>query len=113
MVMITIVLLLCVATLHHNLVFNNTAGSAIVNVKSVVFASNLHLNELTLPQFYDSTKQIVLHFLRDLDEYYRIKNIPESLRLPLAMRAVTDPTAKSWFSTVYGELNGYEHFKSL
>jgi len=36
---------------------NNTAGSAIVNVKSDVFESNLHLNELTLPQFYDSSKQ--------------------------------------------------------
>ena len=58
------------------------------------------MNELTLPNFYDSSNQIVLHFLRDLDEYYRIKNVPESLKLPLAMRAVTDPTAKSWFSTV-------------
>ena len=29
------------------------------------------------------------------------------------MRAVTDPIAKSWFSTVYSELNVYEHFKTL
>ena len=29
------------------------------------------------------------------------------------MRAVTDPTAKNWFSTVYSELKGYEHFKEL
>jgi len=92
---------------------NNKSGSAIVNVSSDVFADNSSMNELILPKFYDSSNQIVLHFLRDLDEYYRIKNVPESLKLPLAMRAVTDPIAKSWFSTVYGELKGYEHFKTL
>jgi len=69
--------------------------NAIVNVSSDVFADNSSMNELTLPKFYDSSNQIVLHFLRDLDEYYRIKNVPESLKLPLAMRAVTDPIAKS------------------
>ena len=83
--------------------------NAIVNVKSDVFANNSPMNELTLPTFHDSSNQIALHFLRDLDEYYRIKNVPEPLKLPLAMRAVTDPTTKSWFSTVYGELHDYEH----
>jgi len=92
---------------------NNISGTAIVNVTSDVFANNSPINELTLPNFYDSSKQIVLHFLRDLDEYYRIKNVPESLKLSLAIRAVTDPIAKSWFSTVYCELRGYEHFKTL
>ena len=71
---------------------------AIVNVTSDVFANSSPINELTLPNFYDSSNQI-LHFLRDLDEYYRIKNVPESLKLPLAMRAVTDPTAKNLIST--------------
>jgi hypothetical protein len=84
-----------------------------VNVPPEVFASNLHLNELTLPQFHDSSTQIVLHFLRDLNEYYQIKNSPESLKLPLAMRAISAPIAKRWFSTVYHELKGYEQFKSL
>jgi hypothetical protein len=92
---------------------DSISGSAVVNVTSDVFANNLLINERTLTNFYDSSKQILLHFLRDLDEYYRIKNIPESLKLPLALRAVTDPIAKSWFSTVYSELNGYENFKTL
>jgi hypothetical protein len=35
------------------------------------------MNELTLPNSYDRSNQIVLHFLRDLDEYYRINNDPE------------------------------------
>ena len=92
---------------------NSNSGNAIVNVTSDVFADSSLINELTLPNIYDSSKQILLHFLRDLDEYYRIKNVPESLKLPLAMRAVTDPVAKNWFSTVYSELKCYEHFKTL
>jgi hypothetical protein len=92
---------------------NGDLESAIVNAPPGMLANSLYLNELTLPQFHDSSRQIVLHFLCDLDEYYQIKNIPESLKLPLAMRAVSDPIAKSWFSTVYHELKGYEQFKSL
>jgi hypothetical protein len=92
---------------------NNISGPAIVNVASDVFANNSPINELTLPNSYDSSNQNVLHFLRDLDEYCKIKNVPEALKLPIAKRAVTHPIAKSWFITVYGELNGYEHFKTL
>jgi hypothetical protein len=92
---------------------NSNSGSAIVNATSDVFANSSPINELTLPNFHDSSKQILWHFLRDLDEYYRIKNAPESLKLPLAMRAVTDSIAKNWFSTVYNELKGYEQFKTL
>jgi len=57
----------------------NNSGNAtsqpntIVNVKSDVFANNSPINEPTLPNSYDSSKQIVLNVLRDLDEYYRIK----------------------------------------
>ena len=91
---------------------NNNSGSAIVNVSSDLFADNSPMNELTLPKFYYSSNHIVLHFLRHLDEYYRIKNITESLKLLLAMRAETGAISKSWLRTLYGELNGYEHFKT-
>ena len=37
----------------------------------------------------------------------------ESLKLPLAMRAVIDPIAKNWVSAVYSELQSYEQFKTL
>jgi len=51
--------------------------NAIVNVKSDVFTNNSPVNELTLPNFYDSSNQISQHFLRDLGEYYRINNFPK------------------------------------
>ena len=76
------------------------SGSATVNVVSEMFANSAPINELTLPNFHFSSKQILLNFLRDLDEYYGIKNVPESLKFPLAIRAVTDPIAKSRFRAV-------------
>jgi len=98
-VMLIIVLSVCGNTKSQPNV-NSNLGPAIVNVTSDVFANNFRINELTLPRFHDSSKQILLHFLRDLDEYYRIKNVPESLKLSLAMRAITDPIAKNWLSNV-------------
>jgi len=46
-------------------------------VKSDGFVNNSPINELTLPNFNDSSNQIVLNILRDLDEYYRINYFPE------------------------------------
>jgi hypothetical protein len=53
---------------------NCMSESAIVNVTSDVFANNPPIHEFNLPNFHDSSKKIVLHFLRDLDECCRIKN---------------------------------------
>jgi len=51
--------------------------NAIVNVKTNGFVNNSPMNELTLPNFIESSNQIVLNILRDHDEYYRINNFPE------------------------------------
>ena len=55
--------------------------NAIVNAKSDGFENNSHLNELTLPKFNDSSNQIVLNILRDLDKYYGIINFPEQINV--------------------------------
>ena len=74
-----------------------------------MFANSRNINKFALPNFHDSSKQILLQVLHYLEEYYRIKNVPVSLKL----RAVIDPINKSLFGTVYTELNGYECFKTL
>jgi hypothetical protein len=48
------------------------------------------LNELTVPTFTDSSEQIVVSFLRDLDQHFDLTAVPESLKLPLASRAIID-----------------------
>ena len=69
------------------------------------------LNELTLPTFCDSSEQVPLHFIRDLDLYFKLRQTPEPLKLPLTFRAVQEPIAKQWFSTTYERLNNYEDFR--
>jgi hypothetical protein len=84
-----------------------------VNALSVVVPNGYaDLNELSLPKYNNSAKQVVAHFLRELDEYFAIKKTPNELKLPLCFRAIEDPFAKQWFATVYDTVGTYESFKT-
>jgi len=50
-------------------------------------------NELSLPKFSDSSKQVAFHFIRELDEYFTLGKTPEELRLPLVFHSISDPFA--------------------
>ena len=82
-----------------------------VYASSEILANYNSLSELTLPTFTDSSTQIVVTFLRDLDQYFKLKSVPEGLKLPLASRALADPYAKSWMQAVYHDLHSYDEFK--
>jgi hypothetical protein len=82
-----------------------------VNVTSEVQSRSVDLSKLTLPSFTDSTKQVPLHFIRDLDLYFKLKQTPDHLKLPLTFRAVQEPVAKQWFSSTYDNLTTYDEFK--
>ena len=69
-------------------------------------------NDLSLPKFSNSAKQVVTHFLRELEEYFTLRKIPSELKLPLCFRAIEDPFAKQWFATVYDTVGTYENFKT-
>jgi hypothetical protein len=84
-----------------------------VNALSVVVPNGCtDLNELSLPKFNNSAKHVVVHFLRELDEYFAIKKTPNELKLPLCFRAIGDPFAKQWFATVYDTVGTYENLKT-
>ena len=70
---------------------------------------NVGLNELTLPSYTDSTKQVPLHFIRDLDLYFKLKLLTTSNYQTFT--AVQEPIAKQWFSNTYDKRNSYEDFK--
>jgi len=69
------------------------------------------LNELTLPLFTDSTKQVPLHFICDLNLYFRTKHTPDHLKLPLTLRAVQQPIEKEWFCSTYDKINRYDQLR--
>jgi hypothetical protein len=57
-----------------------------VNALSVVVPNDYaDLNELSLSKFKNSAKQAVIHFLRELDEYFTLKKMPYELKLPPAL----------------------------
>jgi len=62
-----------------------------VNVNPGLLAGCSSLNELTLPIYSNHTTQVIGNFLKDLDLYFELKGVAESLKLPLAARAVQDP----------------------
>ena len=70
------------------------------------------LNELTLPIYGDHTTQVTGNLLKDLDLYFDLKGVSESLKLPLAARAVKDPFTKAWLSAEHYKLGTYENFRT-
>jgi hypothetical protein len=83
-----------------------------VSAVSVVAPNGHNLEEFSLPKFKNSSKQLVIHFLRELDEYFVVKKIPAELKLPLCFKAIEDPFAKQWFTTVYETIGTYVNVKS-
>ena len=64
-----------------------------------------------MSSFTDSSIQVPLHFIRDLDLYFKLKQTPDHLKLPLTFRAVQEPIAKQWFCSTYDKLNSYDEFR--
>jgi hypothetical protein len=71
------------------------------------------LNNTVLPKCIDSNKKNIIKFLSELDEYYRLKNVLEPLKLPIAMKAVSDDYSIQWIATVYDDLADYSQFKKV
>ena len=82
-----------------------------VNAGSGSYANNTHLSELTLPTFTDSTSQVPLHFISDLDQYFSLKRTPGELRLALVFRAVKEPFVKQWLSSSFDRMKNDDEFK--
>jgi hypothetical protein len=77
-----------------NSVINQTTNSCSygnVNITSELRAKSAELCELALPTFSDSIKQVPIHFIRDLDQYFNLRQNPDELRLPLVFRAIQEP----------------------
>jgi hypothetical protein len=92
---------------------NTIATSYIENVSAQTETSvdTSQYNELSLPKFSDSSKQVAVHFIRKSDEYFTLRKTPEELRLPLVFRSVSDPFTKQWMLTTYWQFKSYDDFK--
>ena len=98
-------------------IVNNTNTIATSCIDSVSAQSETSIDtsqykEPPLPQFPDSLKQVAVHFIRELDEYFTLRKTPEELHLPLVFRSISDPFAKQWLLTTYGRLKSHDDFKN-
>ena len=84
---------------------NSVQGRADVSVHSdLVSVPNAAIKELVLPTVSDSNKQVAVQFRRELEEYFKFKQISDSFKLPLIARAITDSYSKAWLSAAYRDL---------
>jgi predicted RNA-binding protein with PUA-like domain len=92
---------------------NTIATSRIenVSVQSETSVDTSQYNELSLPTFSDSWKQVAVHFIGELDEYFTLRKNTEELRLPLVFHSISDPFAKQWMLTAFWQLKSYDDFK--
>lgn len=77
------------------------------NVSPYAPGNCLNPTELSLPYFDDSSKFNAMYHLKQLEEYFNLKGVPKEMQLPIALRSITDPTAKDWVSAVSHTLNDY------
>jgi hypothetical protein len=66
---------------------------------------------LTLPKFNNCKRQHIFHFLEELDSYFQLKGIPAEMKLPKAIKSITDEYTQQWAVTIFKELRNYDHFK--
>ena len=89
----------------------NSCSYGNVNVTSELHAKSAEFCELTLPTFSHRTKQVPIHFIRDLDQYFNLRQTPDELRLRLVFRAAQEPVAKQWLPSSFDKPKGYDGFK--
>jgi hypothetical protein len=68
------------------------------------------LSELSLPTSSSREKNAV-NFLKDLDEYLKLKSFVERLKLTLVSKSLTEEFATNWFMVTKEHINSYEEFK--
>ena len=62
------------------------------------------LSELSFRTF-SSREQSVVQFLKDLDEYLKLKSVDERLKLTVVSKSLTEEFAKNWFMATKEHMN--------
>jgi hypothetical protein len=62
------------------------------------------INDMKLPIFSDASKQNAVQFLSELENYFTWRSVPNSLKLVIAGKAITDGYAKWWLQSVQADL---------
>lgn len=69
------------------------------------------ISDVSLTMFRDATKQNAVQLLCELDSYFTLKRVTDSLKLPTAKKAICDEYAKQWMESVKKDMRNYEDCK--
>jgi hypothetical protein len=86
------------------------SDSTEVNFQKFSVENYLHNSEFPLPLFYENLVNPVLH-LKQLDNYIKLKKIPNEGKLILAYRSINGEMSKQWIETIINRIKDYENFK--
>jgi hypothetical protein len=70
----------------------------------------LNNSEFPLPLFDENSVNPVLH-LKQLDNYIKLKNIPDEIKMVLAYLSLNGALSKQWAETIINRISSYEIFK--
>jgi hypothetical protein len=59
------------------------------------------MSDLILPKFNYCKRQQIVNFLEELYSYFQLKDVPAEMKLPIAMKSVTDECTQQWVITIY------------
>jgi len=85
----------------------NSCSYGNVNVTSELHAKSVGLCELTVPTFSETTEQVPLHFIRDLDQYFSLRLI----RPTSDIQSNSGTFAKQWLSSSFDRLKSYNELR--
>jgi hypothetical protein len=71
-------------------------------------SSFLSTTELPLPVFDDCAGTNPVYHLRQLDEYIKLKGVPNALQLTVAYRSIIGQMSKQWVQTMIRNLRDYD-----
>jgi hypothetical protein len=71
----------------------------------------LSTNELPLPTFDECKEVNPVYHLNQLEEYMKLKGIPQALKLPIAYRSIVGHMSKQWIETVARDIRDYDEFR--
>jgi len=99
----------CSHGIDENALNGNVCSMTPTNVSQPNIGGQI-LPELSLLTF-SSQEQSTVHFLKDLDEYLKLKSVDERLKLTFVSKSLTKELAKNWFVATKDHINSYEEFK--
>jgi hypothetical protein len=62
------------------------------------------VGDLPLPKFSDCKSQNIVNFVEELDSYFQLKAVQVKMKLPIAIKSLTNEYVRQWLTTIYTEI---------